>query len=390
MAAKSRLDALAGLRFLAAAVVAVAHLPAVSHDPALGRIAVRFLSEGLYGLTFFFVLSGFVLAYGYHERLAQPTRASLTSYYIARVARIWPLHLLTLGLSLILPISPQPGGAGPFVANALLVHAWVPDLEYIQSYNSVSWTLSIEAFFYLVCPLLLWAVGRWKSAGPVSLYVAAALVCLLTCGVVATQVDDEGIWPLYVCNVCPVVRFGEFAVGAFLGMAFVRSRTEAAPATGISLRMLWTLLEVAAVGIIVLLIYRSHKMPLLFRMNGYYLPAVAVLVALFARQRGLVSGLLATRPIVYLSNISFAFYLLHAILFTHLGAALPDTLGTYLKAGIMVLIAGIAAAALYHGVETPLRELIIRSAKPRVPVAHGALPAVWKLPMLRTLRNIFR
>ena len=113
MAAKSRLDALAGLRFVAAAVVALAHLPAVSHDPELGKIAVRFLSEGLYGLTFFFVLSGFVLAYGYHERLAQPTRVSLKSYYIARVARIWPLHLFTLGLAIVLPISPQPGGAGP-------------------------------------------------------------------------------------------------------------------------------------------------------------------------------------------------------------------------------------------------------------------------------------
>src|SRR5688500_14786651 len=111
MVPKSRLDALAGLRLIAAAVVAVAHLPDVSHDPALGRVGVRLLSEGLYGLTFFFVLSGFVLAYGYHDRLARPTRAALRGYYVARVARIWPLHLLTLGLAVVLPVSPWPGGA---------------------------------------------------------------------------------------------------------------------------------------------------------------------------------------------------------------------------------------------------------------------------------------
>jgi len=363
--AKSRLDALAGLRLVAAIVVAIAHLPAVSRDPALGRVAVRFLSEGLYGLTFFFVLSGFVLAYGYHERLAQPTRAGLKSYYLARVARIWPLHLLTLGLAILLPISPQPGGAGPLAANIFLVHAWVPDLEYIQSYNSVSWTLSIEAFFYLVCPLILWAVGRWKSAGPLALYLAAVGVWLLTCAVVWTQVDDVGIWPLYVCNVCPLVRLGEFAVGVLLGLAFVRGRVESGPAIGISARTIWTVLELVAVAIVLLLIYRSHKVPLLFRMNGYYLLVVGLLVAIFARQRGFVSGLLGSRPAVYLSNISFAFYLLHAILFTHIGPVLPSELGAWPKAGLLILITGVAAAGLFHGVETPLRDLIIGWGKPR-------------------------
>jgi len=366
MAAKSRLDALAGLRFVAAAVVALAHLPAVSHDPELGRVGVRFLSEGLYGLTFFFVLSGFVLAYGYHERLAQPTGASLKNYYIARIARIWPLHLFTLGLAIFLPISPQPGGVGPLIANAFLVHAWVPDLEYIQSYNSVSWTLSIEAFFYIVCPLLLWVLGRWKSAGPIALYLAAVGVWLLTSAVVATQLaDDAGIWPLYICNVCPAVRFGEFAVGVLLGMAFVRGRMDSGLATGWKARTLWTLLELFVVALVLLLIYRSHKVHLLYRMNGYYIPVVAVLVAVFARQKGYVSGLLGTRPAVYLSNISFAFYLLHAILFTHIGPLVPNEIGAWPKALLLILITALAAAALFHGLETPLREFIIARTKPR-------------------------
>jgi peptidoglycan/LPS O-acetylase OafA/YrhL len=229
MDTKARLDALAGLRFVAAMAVALAHLPEISHDPALGRVANRFLSEGIYGLTIFFVLSGFVLAYGYLDRLAQPSLPALRGFYIARVARIWPLHLLTLGLVLAFPIGPAPEGFGPILANVFLVHSWVPSLEYIQSYNSVAWTLSLEWFFYLVCPLVLIAVGRWKSAGPTQLHLAALGVWLATIAVVLPFAGSEGFWPLYICNVCPAVRCGEFTIGVLLGAAFVRGRVRSGP-----------------------------------------------------------------------------------------------------------------------------------------------------------------
>src|SRR5437773_2519695 len=148
MEAKNRLGALTGLRCVAAAAVAVAHLPGLLSLPGLGPTSARLLTEGFYGLTTFFVLSGFILAYTYHDRLARPTRRELGRYALARVARVWPLHLLTLGLAAVLATAPAPGGVGTAVANAFLVHAWVPDIALIQSYNSVSWTLSHEAFFY--------------------------------------------------------------------------------------------------------------------------------------------------------------------------------------------------------------------------------------------------
>ncbi len=371
MDAKARLDALAGLRFVAAAVVAVAHLPEISRDPAVGRIAQRFLSEGVYGLTFFFVLSGFVLAYGYLDRLAQPTRTKLRSYFVARVARIWPLHLLTLGLVLAFPIGPAPGGIGPFLANAFLVHSWVPSLAYIQSYNSVAWTLSLEWFFYLFCPLALVGIGRWKTATPRQLHLAALGVWLLTIAVVLPFASHEGFWPLYVCNVCPAVRCGEFLVGVLLGAAFVRGRVRSGPLELPRTRRLWTALEVVAVALVVVLILRSHRVPLLFRMNGYYIPAVALLVTVFARERGRVSRVLASRTIVYLSELSFAFYLLHAIMFTHLRAAYASWVGVYAGAGLLISTTLLAAAAAHHLVERPMRERIVRWTKPR---ANAKIP----------------
>jgi peptidoglycan/LPS O-acetylase OafA/YrhL len=377
MDAKARLDALAGLRFVAAAVVALAHLPELSRDPALGRVAQRFLSEGVYGLTFFFTLSGFVLAYGYLDRLAKPTRATLQSYLVARIARIWPLHLLTLGLVLWFPMAAAPDGIGPFLANVFLVHSWVPSLEYIQSYNSVAWTLSLEWFFYLLCPLALVGIGRWKSATPTHLHLAALGVWLVVVAIVLPRSSQVGFWPLYVCNVCPLVRSGEFLVGVLLGAAFVRGRVRSGPLELARTRRLWTGLEIAAVALVVVLIFRSHRVPLLFRMNGYYIPAVALLVTVFARERGRVSRAMASRTIVYLSELSFAFYLLHAIVFTHLRAAYALWVGVYAGAGLLVATTLLAAAAAHHLVERPMRERIVRWTKPKanakIPVADVAV-----------------
>lgn len=366
MDTKDRLNALAGLRWIAAAVVGVAHLPAVSQDPALGRVAVRMLSEGLYGLTFFFVLSGFVLAFGYHARLAHPTPAKLRSYYVARIARIWPLHLFTLGLALLLPISPVPGGPGPLLANVFLLQAWFPDLAYSQSYNSVSWTLSIEALFYLICPLMLWATGR-TVAGPGRFYAMAGGVWLVTFAWVYPHWWSAGTWPLYLCNVCPAARMGEFTVGLLLGMAYVRGGVRSGPAETARLWRWWTLAELLTVAVVLFLIYRSHRVPLLFRMNGYYIPAVALMVTVFARERGAISRLMASRPSVYLSDISFAFYLLHAIVFTHLGALLEPHLGAWPRSALLMLATALAASAVYHGFETPVRERVIRWLTPRKP-----------------------
>src|SRR5436190_9459923 len=135
MSPRHRLDALTGLRFPAAAAVALAHLPNLHAEASLGPTARRVLAEGGAGVPFFFILSGFVLAYSYHDRLARPTRGELARYAVSRFARIGPVYLLSVVLIALWPVGPVPAGAAAVAANLLLVQAWPPLTEPVVCLN---------------------------------------------------------------------------------------------------------------------------------------------------------------------------------------------------------------------------------------------------------------
>jgi peptidoglycan/LPS O-acetylase OafA/YrhL len=352
MDAKDRLDALAGLRLVAATAVALAHMPFLA-GPRYGPTFARLTHEGCWALTLFFILSGFVLAYGYHDRLANPTRRELRRYYVARVARIWPLHLLTLGLAAAWAVSPARPGFGPLAANAFLVHAWVPDLRYVQSYNSVSWSLSLEWSFYLAFPLMVLAAARFPAARPRHLVPVAVVCWAVPAAAVGCFTHRTDTWVLFLCNASPPARVGEFAIGVTLGLAHVRSPRPSPGRWGTAVQ----LFAVLGLGV---LIFHSHRVPVLLRLNGYYTPACALLVWAFARHRGALSRLVGSRPVVYLSELSLAFYLLHGIAFTLLNRAVGPGWNPLAQAALYLGATCAAAAVLHHAFEKPLRSAIIR------------------------------
>jgi peptidoglycan/LPS O-acetylase OafA/YrhL len=360
MDAKNRLGALTGLRFLAAAAVALAHLPYMHFDPSIPRTVRRLFMEGGAGVPFFFVLSGFVLAYSYHDRLARPSRRELARYALSRFARIWPVYLLSVALIALWPVGPLPSSVGAVVVNLLLVQVWLPTTTVPLSINPVAWSLSVEVFFYLALPLLFWGFARRPGVGPRALTALAVGVWLAQFGLVLWHRSHLGPWAAYVCTLCPPVRLGEFGVGLLLGLAFVRAGgPDRGPPTART-RAVWTALELAAVGLLGVAAFYSDRVSLLLRLSGYYTPALAAVVAAFARRRGLLSGLLAGRVPVFLGEVSFAFFLLHVFVFTHLGTWLPaDPLGTVGHSAVLAAAALLLSAVVYRCYEAPLRAWLV-------------------------------
>ena len=136
-----RIDSLTSLRFFAAALVMAGHAGNAPWSPT-GPVT---LLEPRNGVTFFYVLSGFILAYAYG---AMDPRRGARDFLVARVARIWPMHLAMLLVAAFVFTPPALAGGQPleilkFVANALLLQAWVPSQDWYYSYNAVSWSLSV-------------------------------------------------------------------------------------------------------------------------------------------------------------------------------------------------------------------------------------------------------
>jgi peptidoglycan/LPS O-acetylase OafA/YrhL len=354
---------LTSLRFFACLAVFL------HHCVDFGVPAQRFARAGVYGILwqgwsgvgFFFVLSGFILAYTYADRPPSAVAGGVVRFYFSRFARIYPLCIATFLLAAI-PTVGQLGRVDPArvltVASQLtLTQAWLPLGDPFSpgqfaafAFNGPAWSLSCEAFFYLVFPsllavlvprrpsaLLIFAGGAWA-------FEASQALIMRGSGAVAG-------WQLYVF---PPVRLSEFVIGICIGLVFIRLRTSPAAES-----RRWTLIEMGSIAAIVTAVLASRAVPVNFLYGAYYAPAFAALIVVFAAQRGALSRRLSSPLLVRLGEASFAFYLLQVLIFRAAGAT-----GLYAAMPAAVVIAGIFSLTLalsllvHHRFERPMRGLL--------------------------------
>jgi peptidoglycan/LPS O-acetylase OafA/YrhL len=163
---RPEIKTITALRFVAALMVFVTH---VTHLPGLETRVLDYFA--LLGLSLFFTLSGFIMAYSYWDP-AEPGglyRGTWT-FYLARLAKIYPLHwicfFLALPLGLYSPTSPVKPSS--ILVHFFLVADFFPWHDFGPRPNQVTWTLECEMVFYALTPLLFaflaWA-GRWGWMG---------------------------------------------------------------------------------------------------------------------------------------------------------------------------------------------------------------------------------
>lgn len=284
-----QLPALTGVRFLAAMAIAVGHA-AGSNSWAAAANHIRWGDA----VPFFFLLSGFILAHVY-PRIDNGTQ--LRRFWQARFARIYPLHLATLLLILVVLSSPHRTSTrelGLLAANLTLTQSWLSESTSYFSFNATSWSISVEAFLYAVFPLLIF---RWRQTWWLWLGLGFGLYAWLPNLVSATT----------LVAVFPPRHLLHFAAGIGAASLFrwLRARWTPGRSTG-------TVCEILAVAAIVAIERQMTSLPL---MSAGPLQAAAfggLLIAL-GLGRGWLAQLLGTRPMVVLGEISFALYLFHQI-----------------------------------------------------------------------------
>ena len=162
-----RIEILTFLRFVAAAVVVIFHFAKKS---VLVTPSPGFLTAGPEMVSFFFVLSGFVLVVSHWKRAEQP----LWQFYWTRFARIAPLYFVALAATVaFVPVNDK----SIVTAQALFLQSWLMGMP--MRLNYPGWSISVEMFFYAIFPFALVLVrdSRWR---PRVLLVASLVAWAMT------------------------------------------------------------------------------------------------------------------------------------------------------------------------------------------------------------------
>ncbi|MFF8287608.1 acyltransferase family protein [Streptomyces sp. NPDC016309] len=343
---RDRLPSLTGLRFWAALLVVLYHLSRQAGElPGISEAAWY----GRSGVTFFFVLSGFVLAWTYDGK-----RVPAPVFLWRRFARIWPLLAATTALSVGAWLTlGQDVPAKAVAASLLLVQAWAPDPVVLRGGNPAAWSLSDEAWFYLLFPLLMTlpAVRSGRGRRRTAAAACAGAVLLWPAGALIADAATR-TWAL---DYLPPTRTFQFLLGVVTGLAVARGwRPPVGLWPAVALVLGWHLALVPwSAAVPDALWYSPYSASQLLAT-----PLFALLVAAAARADldGRRTGLGGTWSL-RLGHWSYAWYLIHEIAIRlWLGyAGKPD--GPTATAAVWSLVLAVsltASACAYHWVEHPL------------------------------------
>jgi peptidoglycan/LPS O-acetylase OafA/YrhL len=335
----SKLDALTGLRYLAALMVLLSHLSTTLHGRWFFVRVVHSLS--LFGMPLFFVLSGFLMTYNYADDLRTGGWRGVRNFAAARFARIYPVYIIALLLSLshmqnfFHDARDRPlETARCLAATATMTQSWFHSpafSDYMHSrtvclaYNGVSWSVSTEMFFYSCFPLLaiflLWRFQRvsqilWGALAVVMAYVGIDYA--LTFLPVPAEFAYSGYrWFAYFS---PYMRMGEFLVGCLAGRLYmvtaghVPGRTECRIVNG----MMWASIAVCLTACWLPMTFGTLASNLFLNIGSA--PFCATIIFVLARYPSGLERWLSRPTLVLFGESSYCMYLLHSLVLSFFGA----------------------------------------------------------------------
>lgn len=358
--ATNKLEGLTGIRGIAALWVVLLHgsmLHAMA--PAVGKgqgPLWTFASKGWLGVDMFFVLSGFIISYVYQAKMTRPTWPQLKQFWLARIARIYPLHLVTMlaiGSAALIATQfanyqlqhPSLFSLDKAVASLFLVQSWAPGL---RGYNYVSWSVSAEWFAYMLFPLFTVAIFRIQSR-LVNLALIAGAFGLMMLSYGGLPIEDD---------LSPLLRVGgEFLVGCLMFNIYRATKSH---------RIFDHLVWLSFAAMIALC---AVPRPLISDFAVIAVTAFLVFSLALAPRAG--GRLFSSKLAVYLGKISYALYLVHGVTFPAFDGisrrlfpkpSLAVGIALFLGlVGFSLLLAHLA----WRFVEEPGRELIRRWAARR-------------------------
>ncbi len=384
----SQLSELTSLRFFAAFAVLVLH-----YRDLLGPLPDWVLSGivgGQYGVTFFFILSGFILTYRYQDWFA--AGVSDTRYWRFqrfRVARIYPIYVL--GLLLDTPwhlleraqvgqlTEAAPLYWASWLMNLVGLQAWVPTVPFAMFWNTPAWSVAAEFFFYATFPFLCARLSSVLRFGPgagaswgrlvllllgVTLLGVAAYALVIHVLTAVIPVSSDTQYIVLVYN--PLLRYSEFLAGCVAGHFFLQQQRDGVGQTsGLfgshQRRNVVLLLCLAVIVTRVWMPAYTGPSASLWLIDvalkyGVFVLPFSLLILAVASGRTCLSWFLERPLWVALGEASYALYIIHWSVTTFLRLGYLGSWGTPVV-HVFFMFATIWASVLCHRfIEVPWRE----------------------------------
>ena len=339
------INTLTSLRFIFAIMVFGAHCYVIDTF-----FDAHFFKEGFVGVSFFFVLSGFIIAYNYQEKLRE-NKITKRTFWVARIARIYPLHWLTLLIAAVLGGYVAASGTMDwckhFFASLTLTQAYIPEADYFFSFNSPSWSLCCEQLFYICFPFLI----------PLARHNRIVLVTLLVCAILVTAgmyfTPENNIKEYWYVN--PVTRLPDFLVGMALFRLYDRLKNK-----NISFSQ-GSFIEILSIALFLAFYLYASEVPKVYRYSCYYWLPVAFVLVSFSLQKGIVSRLLSNRILIIGGEISFSFYLIHLFVLLSYAEWQKDSnlhIAWYIAIPVLFCIIVLLSLLSYYYFEKPMNKRI--------------------------------
>ncbi len=297
-----RIEELTFFRFIAASIVVIFHF---------GRDATGlsgFLVAGPQMVTFFFVLSGFVMGISYLNK-----EIDRASYWWARIAKIMPVYLLALGM-VVLSIymqGKQPNNVS-LLLNLTLLQSWFS--PYPLSINDPGWALSDQTFFYFTFPFIIYVVkARHLSARKMLAISLSIWIVTQAITTMALSIGSYGRFPSFSHDLIyyfPLTHFCSFVLGVS-GAAWTIVNNNRQVDNELA--------SLAIVGVIacliVVLLNNQHQISqyagLKFAFgSSFFAPLFLIFIITITLCRTKTIKFFSARPLVLLGNASYSFYIL--------------------------------------------------------------------------------
>jgi peptidoglycan/LPS O-acetylase OafA/YrhL len=345
------LPSLTGLRFVAATMVFLHHAATIGQVPILSA----WQGFGTTGVSFFYVLSGFVLTW------SNPADVKISTFFAHRFFRIWPL--MALSTLLAIPVF-YYGRNRPIETTAILLQlfalqAWFNNAKLYYGGNPANWSLSNEAFFYLAHPFIYRATRR---IGPKQIVLLVALIAAVQISLAYIFIDffpHQRVWLTYIF---PGFRIFEFILGmmaaryVLAGGSFFEKF--GSPGFGMAMASCWFFVfymlapQLPKVGRLAILHLHYAVMPAIY---AYIICAAATVDLRFE------PTLFSKKVMVKLGQWSFAMYLTHATIIygyrQYFGVLSPSN-SNLIRYTILLLFSVIVAAVLHEFIEAPLNDYL--------------------------------